>query len=98
QIISSLSATISLGVRAYGYRIRRALTAHEAGPLGDTRHRRNRGTGAIRYSFLIAALLACHHAREHQPGPVEPALYRGPAVPSVSVTGSATGARVGGGY
>jgi hypothetical protein len=55
-------------------------------------------TGRMTYSFLIATLLACHHAREHQPSSVEPAHYRGPAVPSVSVTGSATGALVGAVY
>jgi hypothetical protein len=53
------------------------------------------GSSGMTYSFFIAALVACHHAREDQPDSVEPARYRGPALPSISLTGSTNGALVG---
>lgn len=56
-------------------------------------------TGRIKYSFLIAALLACHHRKEYERDSVAPVRYRGPPVPSSSPSASrTTGALVGAVY
>ena len=54
----------------------------------------------VRYSFLMATLLACHHGKEDRAETVDPVSYRGPAVPSISLARGSThtGALVGAVY